>query len=96
MTGTGVYFFAQDVNSRAFCDAVKAAGYKPMIYSNMLWEAFQLDLYELSDIPIWYADYEDVPQTPYNFEFWQYSNEGRVHGVSGVADLDIWMRQKED
>ena len=82
-------------NTRAFCDAVKNAGYSPMVYSNMLWEAFQLDLAKLSDIPIWYADYEDVPQTPYDFEFWQYSNEGRVSGVSGTADLNIRMRRSE-
>jgi GH25 family lysozyme M1 (1,4-beta-N-acetylmuramidase) len=65
-----------------------------MIYCNMLWEAFQLDLSELKDIPVWYADYEDAPQTPYNFEFWQYSNEGSVKGIDGAADLNIWMRHK--
>ncbi len=81
-------------NSRVFCNTIKENGYKPMIYSNMLWEAFQLDLGELTDIPIWYADYEEVPQTPYDFEFWQYSNEGNVKGINGVADLDIWMKPR--
>ena len=79
-------------NTRVFCDAIKAAGYSPMIYSNMLWEAFEYDLSKLSDIPVWYADYEDVPQTPYDFEFWQYSNEGRIDGISTEADLNIWIR----
>lgn len=83
-------------NTRVFCDIIREAGYKPMIYSNMLWEAFQLDLTKLSDIPIWYADYEDVPQTPYNFEFWQYSNEGHVKGISGVTDLNIWLKPNEE
>ncbi len=81
-------------NSRVFCDKIRDSGYKPMIYCNMLWEAFQLDLSELKDIPVWYADYEDAPQTPYNFEFWQYSNEGSVKGIDGAADLNIWMRHK--
>ncbi len=35
-----------------------------MIYSNMLWEAYELDLEYLEDYPIWYADYELTPQTP--------------------------------
>ena len=67
-----------------------------MIYSNMLWEAFELDLEQLSDIDIWYADYEDVPQTPYDFDFWQYSNTGKVAGVSGEVDLDIWLKPKNE
>ena len=48
----------------------------PMIYSNMLWEAFELDLEELEGYPVWYADYEPLPQTPYHFAMWQYTNEG--------------------
>lgn len=32
-----------------FCDAVKAAGYETMIYANMKWMAFTLDLTRLTD-----------------------------------------------
>lgn len=78
-------------NTRVFCDTVKQAGYEPMIYSNMLWEAFQFDLEALSDIPIWYADYEAKPQTPYHFTFWQYTNEGYLKGISGRVDMNIWL-----
>lgn len=31
---------------------IKDAGYQPMIYSNMLWEAFEFDLTELAEYPI--------------------------------------------
>ncbi|MCR4923317.1 MAG: glycoside hydrolase family 25 protein, partial [Lachnospiraceae bacterium] len=81
-------------NARVFCDRIKEAGYEPMIYSNMLWEAFELDLTKLSDIEIWYADYEALPQTPYHFKYWQYSNEGRVEGIRGDVDLDIMLKEK--
>lgn len=80
-------------NSIAFCETIKAAGYETMIYANMLWEAFQLDMEQLTAYPFWYADYEALPQTPYDFLFWQYSNEGQVDGISGQADLNIWMRK---
>lgn len=83
-------------NTAVFCDRIAAAGYSPMIYSNMLWEAYNLDLSKLDGIPIWYADYEELPQTPYMFEFWQYSNEGKVSGISGLCDLDIQMLRKTD
>ena len=62
-----------------------------MIYSNMLWEAFQFDLEELAGYPVWYADYEPKPQTPYDFLFWQYTNEAKVEGISGNVDLNIQM-----
>lgn len=81
-------------NTRVFCDTIRENGYDPMIYSNMLWEAFEFDLSQLTDIPIWYADYEKLPQTPYNFEFWQYTNEGRINGIDGYMDLDIQIIKK--
>lgn len=81
-------------NSKAFCETVKAAGYDPMIYCNMKWEAFFLDLTVLEDYPIWYADYEPKPQTPYDFAIWQYTNEGRVDGISSDVDIDIWLTSK--
>ena len=33
-----------------FCERIREAGYEPMIYSNMLWEAFELDLEELEGL----------------------------------------------
>lgn len=81
-------------NSEIFCRTISHAGYSPMIYSNMLWEAYELDLEKLSEYPIWYADYEPYPQTPYAFEFWQYTNEGRVPGISGAVDLNIQIMKK--
>ena len=81
-------------NTKAFCESIEEAGYDAMIYCNMLWQAFELDLEELSDYPIWYADYEEYPQTPYHFEIWQYSNEGTVDGILGNVDLNIQMIKK--
>ena len=81
-------------NTVAFLQTIKEAGYEPMVYSNMLWEAYELDLKELQGIPVWYADYEILPQTPYDFTMWQYSNEGKVRGILGVCDLDIQLIKK--
>ncbi len=78
-------------NTILFCEMIREAGYEPMIYSNMLWEAYQFDLEQLAGYPIWYADYEPLPQTPYHFVFWQYTNEGRVDGMAGDIDLDIQL-----
>ena len=82
-------------NTIVFCDAVAAAGYEPMVYSNMIWEAFLFDMEQLQDYPFWYADYEAVPQTPYNFVMWQYSETGKVDGISGNVDLNIMFESIE-
>ena len=82
-------------NTIVFCEMIKEAGYNPMIYSNMLWEAFEFDMEQLNMYPFWYADYEKLPQTPYAFELWQYSNVGHVDGVSGVVDLDVEFLSKQ-
>lgn len=76
-------------NAKVFCKRIRKAGYEPMIYSNMLWEAYELDLKKLSDYPIWYADYEPLPQTPYDFVMWQYTSSGTVDGIKGRVDLNI-------
>ena len=63
-------------------------------YSNMLWEAYELDLEKLLDYPVWYADYEELPQTPYRFSMWQYSSTGSVPGIEGNVDLNIQLLKK--
>ena len=81
-------------NTIAFCEAISDAGYRPMIYSNMVWEAFMFDLRKLTQYPLWYADYETLPQTPYWFDFWQYSEEGHVDGITGTVDMNIQLLPK--
>ncbi len=88
--GVDVSVFQGDID----WEQVKEAGYDAMIYSNMLWEAYELDLEKLSDYPIWYADYEALPQTPYRFCMWQYSSTGSVPGIEGNVDLNIQLLKK--
>lgn len=78
-------------NTLVFCKAIEEAGYDAMVYSNMKWEAYQFDMSLTSMYPYWYADYEELPQTPYAFCMWQYTNTGHVSGVSGEVDIDIQL-----
>ncbi len=81
-------------NTVAFCDRIKEYGFDTMFYSNIIWEASVYDMTDLNDIPVWYADYEAVPQTPYDFEYWQFTEEGEVPGVSTAVDVDIQLLPK--
>ena len=81
-------------NTLAFCNVIKEAGYDTMVYANMRWEDEQLDLSQLEGIDIWYADYVGLPQTPYHFEMWQYTENGSVDGIEGGTDINIQMVKK--
>ena len=82
-------------NALAFCGRIRERGYAPMIYANLVWESFEFDLSRIRDIPIWYADYEPVPQTPYFFTVWQYTDSGTVPGIVGPVDLNLQLIPQE-
>lgn len=81
---------------KVFCDTIESAGYDAMIYSNMKWMADTLDMEELSGYDFWYADYHSVPQCPYAYKIWQYSDAGTVPGIEGSVNLDLWFQEDEE
>ncbi len=83
-------------NTSAFCERVKAAGYNPIVYSNIFWEATHYDMTKIGNYDVWYADYMTTPQTPYMYRFWQYTDSGTVPGINGAVDLDVELIPKSD
>ena len=80
------------LNTEAFRETVESiSDYKADIYSNLPWEHELFDAETLNNFDIWYADYENPPQTPYHFIWWQYTNKGFVPGIEGAVDLDLWI-----
>ena len=74
---------------KAFCDAVKGYGYKPVIYASKEMLVSSLELEELSDYDVWLADYDNPTDYPYRFTMWQYSKTGKIDGITGDIDLDL-------
>ncbi len=74
---------------KAFCDAVKGYGYKPIIYASKEMLVSSLDLEELSDYDVWLSDYDPPTDYPYRFTMWQYTKTGRIDGITGDIDLDL-------
>ena len=58
----------------------------------MVWEDYYFDMSRLKDYTVWYADYSELPQTPYDFKFWQFSESGIVDGIDGAVDLNVWIK----
>lgn len=75
--------------TKVFCQTVKDAGYKPMIYHNTQMGALMLDLTELEEYDKWFAAYTTTLYYPYEYKVWQYSDKGRVAGIKGDVDLNI-------
>lgn len=82
-------------NCIVFCDEIKKAGYETMIYANMKWLAFTLDMEAIVDYDKWYADYESVPQNPYEISMWQYTETGKIEGIEGNVDLNVWFPKEK-
>jgi len=75
--------------TRTFCDAVKEAGRKPMVYLS-LWFGYPY-FEELVDYPIWLALYTEEMTYPYHFDMWQYTCSGTVPGIVGDVDINLYF-----
>lgn len=81
--------------AQAFCETVEAAGYRAGVYFNQAYGYGQLNLVSLKDYVFWLAEYADTPSFSYDFQIWQYTNEGQVPGIEGPVDLNIAFHQKD-
>lgn len=81
--------------AQAFCETVEAAGYRAGVYFNQAYGYGQLNLVSLKDYVFWLAEYADTPSFAYDFQIWQYTNEGQVPGIEGPVDLNIAFHQKD-
>lgn len=75
--------------TNAFCNRVKEVGYKPMVYGNKYWLLRKIDLTMLGDYDIWLSQSGELPDYPYKFAMWQYTNTGSVSGISGDVNMNI-------
>jgi len=69
----------------AFCETVRAAGYRPMIYLNLNWARNYVDMSRLSDYELWFARYNHEPGYD-GVDIWQYSSTTTVPGINGAVD----------
>lgn len=72
---------------------------EPIVYTNPGMWAFR-DVPELATQPLWVAHYtETCPELPRpwrKWSFWQYTDNGRVPGIEGPVDFDVFDGRYED
>lgn len=74
-----------------FIQVMKEKGYQPMVYFNWHQSENLYYLSELEEAPFWLALYQYRMTYPWKVEMWQYSCTGRVPGIQGDVDLNVWM-----
>jgi len=86
----------------AFCNTIKAAGYKPGIYANTTFFSKYLDFTKIaSDVDLWCAQYYSRCESGVNYTKWQYSSSARIDGMlaytgfKGNIDADFWYLNKD-
>ena len=84
--------------TRAFCDYVISQGYKAGIYLNQDYYKNMYDKETLNKYIIWLADYNENKPPAFNCTYRQYSSKGKVAGISGNVDMNVFydkQQQKE-
>lgn len=74
----------------AFCDTVKAAGYRTGIYASDI-SGFKdrLDINRLGTYDKWVARYGSSPKYATIYQVWQWTSSGAVDGIQGRVDMDL-------
>ena len=75
----------------AFCETVTAAGYDAAVYGNRWQGYYDYDFAQLKDYAFWVSAPGTADDFYYAHDFWQYSYDGTVPGVSGSVDRDLWF-----
>lgn len=77
----------------AFCEAIRQAGYEPMIYFNAdiaarLWD---LQTMQARGYGFWMALYRDAFTWPYRADIWQYTGSGQIDGIDTPVDMNLYF-----
>ena len=73
---------------KAFCDTIKAAGYKTGIYASKSWFTDRLNDNELKAYDHWVAQYYNKCTYTGDYTMWQYTSSGKVNGINGNVDMN--------
>ena len=75
----------------AFCETVTAAGYDAAVYGNRWQGYYDYDFTQLRDYAFWVSAPGTADDFYYAHDFWQYSYQGTVPGITGYVDRDLWF-----
>lgn len=77
----------------AFCQTVENAGYTAGIYASRSWFNNNLYMDRLDRYFIWLAEYRSTPLYQGYYQMWQHTSRGRIDGIEGNVDMNIYYGQ---
>ena len=81
------------MNAKAFLDTIKKAGYQGMLYSSKSYlERVWFDI----GYPVWLAHYTTKTSYTGDYDYWQLCNNGKISGISGDVDINVYYKTKEE
>ena len=79
----------------SFCNTIRANGRTAGLYTNLSWSQTRIDLSRIPNDSFWYARYvsteKSKAETGRQASFWQYTSSGKINGISGNVDCDVWF-----
>lgn len=71
-----------------FAEEAESFGYDAMLYGSK----YYLDIIwgRRNDYPVWVAQYKSYTDYEGDYEIWQSTNIGRINGIAGDVDFDVW------
>lgn len=91
--GDRVSVAQRTANIAAFCRTVENSGYKAGVYANKSWFTHNINVGALTGYHIWLAQYAAKPTyTASRYDIWQYSSSGRISGIKGNVDMNMFYR----
>lgn len=73
----------------AFCQTIQNSGYRAGIYANKTWLNQKMNISALSGYKIWLAQYNTQVTYSGRYDMWQYSDKGRIPGISTNVDMNL-------
>lgn len=82
-----------------FCDAIKKAGFEPMVYSGASALKNHFEYSKIRSYKIWVAHYTKAsrPSVPFHYDMWQYTSKAVLDGANtgmGYCDLNYYLVDK--
>lgn len=81
---------------KVFLETIEASDYRAFLYFNRRQAKYHMDINYLKDFDFWLAAYTDRMDFPYKIDMWQYTNQGRVPGIEGDVDINIYFPGNPD
>ncbi len=73
--------------ARAFVDELGNTGYKGLLYGS---KNYLEKIWQPEGMTVWLAQYYDRVTYEGDYEFWQATDTGRIEGIQGDVDIDVW------